>query len=260
MNFMDRTKINYKKVPAIEKCFNLLEILSRTDQALGISEIARRLGYHKGTVYNMVYTLLDLGILEQTQKNKFRLGARLYSLGRAAGNSSELIRTVHPFLEDIHRKLHLSAYLGVLVGDHVVTMDKVDSPIHLKVSSEIGLSTHILVGAVGKIILSKMSDKQIKEILSRYELKPYTPYSIVDKGKFMEMIRKTREDGYAYSNQEYIEGIRALAVPLNNYKQNLMTAIYILGLNSQIQDKDVASYGELLKQTARTIDERLAMS
>lgn len=250
----------YKIVPAIQKCFNLLELLSKNDRTIGISEIAGSLGYHKGTVYNLVYTLTELGILEQAPDGKFRLGVRLYSLGKAAGSNSELIRTVHPYLEEIHRRLHLSAFLGVLIQDRVVTVDKVDSPIHLKVSSEIGMATHILAGAVGKIILSKMTDVQIKKVLSRHELKRYTPFSIIDRDEYLESVRKARVEGYAYSNQEYIEGIRALAVPLNNYKRNILTTIYVLGLNSQIMDKDIESYAEILKRTARLIDERLAMS
>lgn len=251
-------KTGFKRVPALEKCFSLLDLLSKSDHNFGISEIANALGYHKGTVYNMAYTLTELGILEQTPENKFRLGTRLFALGKAAGNSSELIRTVHPYLEEIHQELNLSAYLGVLIRDRVVTVDKVDSPIHLKVSSEIGMATHILAGAVGKIILSKMSDPEIEDILSRHELKQYTPYSVLDKEDLLQQIKKAREDGYAYSDQEYIEGIRALAVPLNNYKRNLMTAIYVLGLNSQIKEEDMMPYAELLKKTAQTIDERLA--
>ena len=208
----------------------------------------------------MAYSLVELGILEQTPENRFRLGTRLYALGRTAGNTSELIRTVHPYLEEIHRKLKLSAYLGVLIRDRVVTVDKVDSPVHLKVSSEVGMATHILAGAVGKIILSKMPNHQIEEILAKYDLKKYTPYSVVDKTSFLQVIKKAREDGYAYSDQEYIDGIRALAVPLNQYKRNIMTAVYIIGLNSQIKDEDIESYAKLLKQTAQSIDDRLALT
>ncbi len=250
----------FKRVPAIEKCFNILDLLSKSQRDIGISEIANALGYHKGTVYNMAYSLVELGILEQTPENRFRLGTRLYALGRTAGNTSELIRTVHPYLEEIHRKLKLSAYLGVLIRDRVVTVDKVDSPVHLKVSSEVGMATHILAGAVGKIILSKMPNHQIEEILAKYDLKKYTPYSVVDKTSFLQVIKKAREDGYAYSDQEYIDGIRALAVPLNQYKRNIMTAVYIIGLNSQIKDEDIESYAKLLKQTAQSIDDRLALT
>ncbi|MFZ7113119.1 MAG: IclR family transcriptional regulator [Desulfatiglandales bacterium] len=255
-----KIKKEFKRVPALQKCFNVLDLLSKTPRNVGISEIANALGYHKGTVYNLAYTLMEMGVLEQTLDNKLRLGTRLYALGRAAGNNSELIRTVHPYLEEIHRELNVSAYLGVLIQDMVVTVDKVDSPMHLNVSSEIGLSTHILAGAVGKIILSRMADQEIEEIISQYKLKKYTPFSILNREAFLRAIRKVRQDGYAYSDQEYIEGIRAVAVSLNNYKRKLMTAIYVLGLNTQIKEEDVAFYANILKEKAKRIDDRLALT
>lgn len=250
----------FKRVPALEKCFTLLEFLSKNNRNFGITEIAATLGYHKGTVYNMVYTLVELGILEYTPGNKFRLGTQLYALGKAAGGNSELIQTVHPYLEEIHQKLQLSAYLGVLIRNRVVTVDKVDSPVHLKVSSEIGMATPILAGAVGKIILSKMSDEDIDRILSREQLIKYTAFSYVSKDAYREAIEKVRKDGFAFSNQEYIEGIRALAVPLENYKGNIMTAIYVLGLNTQIKDEDIEPYSTLLKRIAGEIDDRLSFA
>ncbi len=252
-------KTNFKKVPALEKCFNILDFLSNNKKKTGISDIANELGYHKSTVYNMVYSLIEIGILEMDLNNKVRLGAHLYSLGRAAGSSSELITILHPYLEEIHNKLNLSVYLGMLNKDLVLTVDKVESPIHPKVSSEIGLSTHILVGAVGKVTLSKMSDERINKILSENKLKKYTDFSITNKKKFFKMIMKAREDGFAYSNQEYIEGIRALAVPLSNYKGNILMSIYVLGLNSQIKDKDILPFAEFLKGIAKSINDRFAM-
>jgi DNA-binding IclR family transcriptional regulator len=46
----------------------------------------------------------DLGILEKSGGNKFQLGLQLHTLGKAAGRSSELISTVHPYLEKINNE------------------------------------------------------------------------------------------------------------------------------------------------------------
>ena len=208
----------------------------------------------------MAYTLTELGILENTPDNKFRLGTQLFALGKAAGSNSELIQIVHPYLEKINQKLKLSAFLGVLIKDRVVTVDKVDLPLHLKVSSEVGMATPILAGAVGKVILSKMPDDRIDKILSKYSLQKFTRYSCTSKKEYRETIKKARKDGFAFSNEEYIEGIRALAVPLNNYRGDLFVALYVVGLSSQIRDTDIESYSALLKQMAREIDTRLSLT
>ena len=42
----------------------------------------------------MVYTLIDLNVLEGMDDGKFGFGPRFYVLGSAAGNRSELIRRI----------------------------------------------------------------------------------------------------------------------------------------------------------------------
>ena len=66
---------------------------------------------------------------------KFQFGTRLYLLGRAAGRTSELIGTVHPFLEEINQKTKLSVFLGLRSGLKVVIIDKVDSAFDIKIHS-----------------------------------------------------------------------------------------------------------------------------
>ena len=123
---MDR-KREFKRVPALDKCFRVLELFVATERPLRISEIARTLDYNKSTVYNILHTLTDLDVLEHAEGNTFRFGARLYTLGRSAGSGSELISTVHPFLEEINRRTRFSVFLGLRSNRHVVVLDNVDS-------------------------------------------------------------------------------------------------------------------------------------
>ena len=51
----------------------------------------------------MVYTLTALGVLENGD-NGFSFGTKFYVLGKVANQGSELIHTVHPFLENISQK------------------------------------------------------------------------------------------------------------------------------------------------------------
>jgi hypothetical protein len=72
---------DFKKVPAIDKCFAILQLLAKSKQALGISEISQLLDLNKSTVFNIIYTLKHLGALEQHHDGKFHFGTLLYLLG-----------------------------------------------------------------------------------------------------------------------------------------------------------------------------------
>ena len=82
----------FKNVPAIEKCFAILQYFAKSKQPLGISEISKQLEFSKSTVFNIICTLADLDILEQCQDGKFQFGTLLCLLGNETGKQSELIQ------------------------------------------------------------------------------------------------------------------------------------------------------------------------
>ena len=249
---------SFKRVPAVDKTFAILDLLAKSNESMGVSEITRALAYNKSTVFNIAHTLADLEILKQAPDNKFSLGIKFYLLGRASRIGSEIISTIHPYLELINQKTNLSVFLGVRSDLHAIIVDKVDAAFDIKISSEVGMRLPLLAGAGGKAMLSQMSDREIERILSKNGLQRYTRYTIVDKTKYEKMLKRTRQDGFATDNEEYIEGIRALAVPLNINRGTSQFAIWAVGLKSQIADEAIEAYSELLKKYAGEIEIRLA--
>jgi IclR family KDG regulon transcriptional repressor len=253
-------KREFKRVPAVDKCFGVLELFAGCERPLFISEIARTLKYNKSTVYNILHTLADLDVLEHAKENTFRFGTTLYALGKSASNGSELISTVHPYLEEINQRTRLSVFLGIRSDGHAVVLDKVDSPEDIKVSSETGMRIPLLAGAGGKVLLSLLPDSELDDILSENRPKKFTPKSCADKKGYKELIKKARQDGFAFDDEEYIEGVRALAVPLHLHRDHLQAALWIVGLKSQIKIETLHSLRSILKETTKRIESRFFLA
>jgi DNA-binding IclR family transcriptional regulator len=246
----------FKRVPAIDKCFSILELLAKGKKPLGISDISGELELNKSTVFNIVYTLMDLNVLENQSDNKFRLGTRFYILGNMAGKRSDLIQIAHPYLEMINQQTKLSAFLGLRSDRQVILIDKVDSAHGIKVSSEIGMQMPVLAGAGIKAMLSQLPDEEIDELLARSELKKYTPHSIVDKAVYREEILEVRKQGIAYDREEYIEGMVAFAIPIKVNGKDLQAAIWAVGLTHQVPEASVPELTEFLKGVSKEINYR----
>lgn len=246
-----------KRVPAIDKCFAILDLLARSKEPLGISEISQRLGLNKSTVFSIGHTLVDLNVLENQRDGKFAFGTSFYILAQMAGKRSDLIQTAHPYMETISEKTGLSVFLGLRSDRQTILVDKVDSAHGIKVSSEIGLRMPPLAGAGIKAMLAQLSDDEVDEIVERSELRQYTPNSIVDKKRYKEEIRKARAEGIFYDKEEYIEGMTALAVPVKAPGKDNQAAIWIAGLTHQVPDSSVQELIELLKTAAEAINYRL---
>ena len=241
----------FKRVPAIDKCFAILELLAKTKKPLGISEISGKLELNKSTVFNIVYTLTDLDVLENQSDSKFRLGTRFYILGNMAGKRSDLIQIAHPYLEMINEQTKLSAFLGLRSDRRAILIDKVDSAHGIKVSSEIGMQMPVLAGAGIKAMLSQLPDEEIDEILARTELKRHTPHSIIDRSVYKEEILKVRNQNIAYDREEYIEGMVALAIPIKVNGKDLQAAIWAVGLTHQVPEESISELTGFFKRNQR---------
>jgi IclR family KDG regulon transcriptional repressor len=145
-------------------------------------------------------------------------------------------------------------FLGIRSGMRAVIIDKVNSTFDITVMSEVGMRIPLLAGAGGKALLSLLPDDEIDRILLKNDLKPFTPFSCTDKRKYKSMILETRETGIAFDLEEYIEGIRAFAVPLNLNNEGIVAAIWAVGLKDQIKNTQIDSYAEFLKGIAERIE------
>jgi DNA-binding IclR family transcriptional regulator len=246
-----------KKVPAVDKCFAILDLLAQSQEPMGISDISGKLDLNKSTVFHIVHTLTDLNVLENQRDGKFVFGTRFYILGNMSGKRSKLIQTAHPYLEKINEETKLSAFLGLRSDRQAILIDKVDSAYGIKLSSEIGMQMPILAGAGIKAMLSLLSDEENDQILVRTELKRYTPYSIVDKAVYKEEIREVRRQGIAYDREEYIEGMVAFAIPIKANSRDLQAAIWAVGLTRQVPEASMPELTDTLKGISEEINYRL---
>jgi IclR family KDG regulon transcriptional repressor len=244
------------RVPALYKCFAILELLSEADDFPGNNEIARRLGLNKSTVSNTMHTLADLGVLEIRSDGKFIFGPRFYILGNMASKRSELQQTAHPYLGIINRETKLSTFLGIRSGDCSMLIDKADSSVDIKVSSEIGMKMPPLAGAGIKAMLSQLSDQSIGRILSESKLEKFTPNSIIEKSHYKREVIRVRSEGIALDLEEYIEGLVAVAIPIKTYSENIQAALWAVGLKRQLSGEKLLHVKQYLSGIEREINQR----
>ncbi len=249
-------KSAFKQVPAVRKCFAVLQLFAASKQPLSLSEISKTLDLNKSTVFNLVHTLVDLGVLEHRRNGKFGFGTQLYLLGRAAASQAELITTVHPHLEDLSRNSNFSSFLGIRSGLKAIIVDKVDAAVELRVASEVGMRLPVHAGAGGRALLSQLTDSELDEVLADVKLEKFTPYACVDKAKFREMIIEVRKLGVSVDIEEYMLGLAAVAVPLNTYRPGLQAAIWVVGLTRHAADGQIHEMSSRLKAIAKQLDMR----
>jgi len=243
--------------PSVKKAFEILGVLSTSKEGLGVSEIARGLNMAKSTVHGMTSTLEELGaVMRNPQTKRYKLGFTLFELGRLTYSQIDLKTLARSIMEELMEKTQASVFLGILNWDHVTVLDIVESRQDLKITAPIGTTIPLFAGAVGKVFLASMEEKQAEKIIQSKGLPRFTKNTIVDPKLYYRELRSVKKKGYAVDDEEYILGVRAVASPIVGLDK-LMTAIWVVGFKASLDEKKIKTIIKVTKEAAEAIRSRI---
>ena len=74
---------------------------------------------------------------------------------------------------------------------------------------------------------------------------------------YADELDKVMQNGYAADDEEYISGVRAIAVPLNHYGA-YTPAIWVVGFKASMNSKKIPTIIEQTKAAADRINQKLS--
>jgi DNA-binding IclR family transcriptional regulator len=142
--------------------------------------------------------------------------------------------------------------LGAWLGNRVLITLTAESAEALKISANPGTTIPLFAGAVGKVFMALEKDDKVNSLLQDQGLPHFTPKSITDLSNYLSEIQSVRRQGYALDNEEYLTGVRAIAVALKNLKGPSM-AIWVVGMVGSMNNAKIKLIVDITKQAANTL-------
>ncbi|MFZ0449872.1 MAG: IclR family transcriptional regulator [Desulfatiglandaceae bacterium] len=245
------------QAPAVGKAFEILQLISKSIDGLGLSDLANALEMSKGTVHGVASALEELGaILRDPRTRKFTLGLTLFELGRRAYSQIDLKDLARPILEELNEKTGETTYIGVLNGRRITILDVVDSRHDLNITSPKGSRIPLFAGAAGKVILASMEEERCREMIMENEIPQFTENSITDPQRYIEEIKQARQMGYATDYEEYLSGVWAVASPIRGWKQ-VPSAIWVVGFKTGQNEEGMETLIRNTKHAAEEISQKV---
>lgn len=235
-------------VPSVDRAINILNILNKDSTERGISEIARMLGAHKGTIREILLTLEHHGLVERNDDTKkYRLGRAMLEFGRVAMRNHDVRQVARPFMARLTEITSATVLLTILDGDSTIAIECTIPDDDMRISVPIGRRLPAIAGSVGKLLLAYIDDKkELDKIFARTPLFPFTNRSITDEAVFKAELHRVRQVGYAIDNQEYKKGMSGASAPVRDHHGRVIAALSVIGLG--ISDEKMA---EIIKQTVK---------
>lgn len=214
-------------VAGLEKGLAVIAAFDQERPRLTISEVAALTGLTRAAARRYLLTLTHLGFVSQDRK-MFALTPKVLRLGQSYLHSARLPRIVEPELHKLAYTLKESSLAGVLDGNDVICIAATSGGRAGNASPQPGTRVSAHASSIGRVLLAAMPQAELDAWIARQELTALTSHSITHPERLRTEIARTRSLGYAVIDQELELGLRALAVPLKNYRGDTVSAMNVL--------------------------------
>ncbi|MEJ6403558.1 IclR family transcriptional regulator [Yoonia sp. 2307UL14-13] len=216
------------QIPTNLRLLMLLEEVARVGVPVTPSAVNETLGLPKPTIHRLFATAEAEGFLQRD------IDGRSYSPGRRmrllATNtlSSERVRTVRlSILKALATKIGETCNIAIPERDGMYYLDRVETHWPLRIQMPIGTQVPFHCTASGKMYLSTLRTDYLDRLLQNGSFEKKTDRTITDSKELREALAVTRTQGYATDDEEFMQGMSAVAVPILDDRGRLLATLSV---------------------------------
>ncbi|MEM9443283.1 MAG: IclR family transcriptional regulator [Pseudomonadota bacterium] len=204
----------------------ILEEVAKVGVPATPTEINRSIGLPKQTLHRMFASLEAQGFLQREHDGRsYSPGLRMRSMAintiSSPGSRAARLAVMSQLAEDIGETCNLS----IPDRNAMIYADRIETQWPLRIQLPIGTRVPLHCTASGKLYLSTLSKIQLGRILSNTRLEQRTSKTLTDKEALFVEIDRIRGNGYSEDNEEFMDGMIALAVPIHDMEERFVSAL-----------------------------------
>lgn len=247
-------------VPALDKAMAILELLAEAETDMTVTEIHVRLELPKTSAFMILNVLEMYDMVHRNAAGRYSLGVKLYNLGMRYMTKIELKKTARPLLETLAKETGFTAHLGILVDGQIMFVDKVELKSFIKFSTFEGMRSDLHISSLGKAMAAYLPEQKLNDILAERGMGKYTPNTITSPDMFKKALASIRETGYSIEDEEGELGVRCIGAPVFNHEGEVVAAVSITALQSDLLHDLIPLTGRKVKQAAEALSRQLGFS
>ena len=245
---------------SIKRSFRIIDLIVKEGRPLPLAEINEFIDAPKTTIFEILQSLTELGILNVIDNGtkSYSLGIKLLTIGTKCLDSINLRKIVHTHLEEVTQQTSSIGFLAVENKGELVYLDKsVHTGATLQPVFEVGMQAPMHCTGLGKALLASYKVKKSDEIIKLRGLRKITENTITKKVELKEDLKKIRERGFSIDNEENEKGIYCVAAPIYNHLSEPVAAISIVTIKYTLTDEKFKEMSKCIVDTALTISKEM---
>lgn len=243
--------------PAIEKAFEVIELLGQHPEGALVSEMATLLGRSVGELFRIIIVMERLGYLEKSARtDRYTVAYKLLEVAYRATPAQDVVRAALPQMQGLAQDAGQSCHLVVPNAGSGLVVACEQQPGIRGFSLRVGASIDIVTSCSGQVLLAFSSDTRAAQILAAAE---QDRAAAIDRDWLAGQLAAIRTRGYDRRQSPITHGVTDISCPVFGFDGHVMAALTIPFLElidgSQKVDADAAC--ALLQAAVGRISETL---
>jgi DNA-binding IclR family transcriptional regulator len=245
-------------VQSVSRSLRILEALGRKGKPQSLAEITATVKLPKTTVHRLLETLQYEGYVEQYPVTRqLQLSSKILEMAASFLDRFDVREVARPLLMELWQQSQESVHLGLLDGDEVLYVEKLESSHTIRMYSEIGRRAPLHCTGLGKALLANLPAEEIERIVGQKGLQRFTENTLVDRADLLQEIATIRSQGVAFDNEEHEKSVRCIAAPVYDAQGLVSAAISIAGPAFRMTPERQQDLKPHVVEAAQSISRRL---
>jgi IclR family acetate operon transcriptional repressor len=250
-----------KPTATVGRVTAVLDAFLEADRDLGVTELAAQLGLAKSVVHRLMTALTDAEYLaHDVGSRRYSLGPKALRLGLVAVGQMRIRERALPYLRELAAETGETATLSLLVSDHRVYAEQIESAHHVRQSVPIGANAALYAGASGKAMLAFLPPARRAAILQQAALARRADGHPIDADALVAEIDQIRRQGFATSQSERVLGAASAAAPVFDHHGDVVASVSVAGVTVRHGPAELLAFGELAARCAARLSVELGHS
>lgn len=244
----------HSRIPTNLRLLQIIELLGNRGRAMTATEIARETGLPKPTVHRLCKTLELEGYVDRA-----RIGSGIIPARRLRTLSSELLFgswdqiARHQVLVGVAASVKETVNFAVPEESGMRYVDRVETDWPFRIQLPVGSNVPFHCSASAKAYMASLPLPERQLFVRSLELPQLAQNTITDPEELLEDLLKVQKRGYAIDNEEFLDGLNAVAVPIKDFDGRYIASLAFHGPKQRISVVDAVSKVDVLIEGARAL-------
>ena len=238
------------------RVLDILETLALSERSMTLTELARAIDAPASSIMPFVRTLRAKGYVDMDPAGMtYSLGPKNLMLSAGYTASSDVYSQVLGEMQRVVDMCAETCQLGILDGNSVFYIGKIDSTEPLCLVSRVGKNLPASCTAIGKALMCDLNKEAIQDLYPD-GLPSLTSSSLQDMDELYAQVLQVREGDFAMDVDESLEHLRCFALPMR-FDGRVDAAVSVSTPDFRLNAEKKALVQQCLRQAQKAIEEHL---